>query len=73
MVLVLQLLIFGVPIRRIQWVAVIICYGGIALAFSEADFSVGSNVPLGAGLIVLSALLYSGFVIGSGRLAPRLV
>jgi drug/metabolite transporter (DMT)-like permease len=72
MVLVLQLLIFGVPIRRIQWVAVVICYGGIALAFSGADFSAGSNVPLGAGLIALSALLYSIFVIGSGRLAPRL-
>lgn len=72
MVLVLQLMIFGVPIRRVQWIAVVICYGGITLAFSGADFSVGSNLPLGAGLILLSALLYSAFVIGSGRLAPRL-
>lgn len=72
LVLVLQRLIFGVPIRRIQGVAMVICYGGITLAFSGADFGVGSDVPLGAALILTSAFLYASFVVGSGRLAPRL-
>ena len=70
MVLLLQRVIFKTPIKPVQWLATVICYAGIGLAFSGSDFSVGANFTLGAGLVFLSALLYSFYVIGSGKLTP---
>ena len=72
MVLLLQRLIFGTPIRQVQWIATAICYLGIVVAFSGSDLRAGSGFANGASLIFLSALLYSAYIIGSGRLAPRL-
>ena len=72
LVLLIQRLLFGTPIRRVQWIATGICYAGIVVAFSGSDFRLGSGFVTGAGLIFLSALLYSAYIIGSGRLAPRL-
>lgn len=72
MVLILQRIIFGTPIKPIQWLATVICYAGIGLAFSSSDFTVGNQFALGGSLVFLSAFLYSFYVIGSGRLAPRL-
>ncbi|MBC6994011.1 DMT family transporter [Neolewinella lacunae] len=72
MVLLLQRIIFGTRIQPLQWVATAICYAGIGLAFSDADFSAGSNLMLGGGLILLSAFLYSFYVIGSGFYATKL-
>ncbi len=71
MVLLLQRVIFGIPIKPVQWLATVICYVGIALAFSGSDFTVGSNFTLGASLVFLSALLYSFYVIGSGKYTVR--
>ncbi len=71
MVLLLQRTVFGVPIKKIQWWATLICYLGIGLAFSGSDFYAGNRFWLGAGLVFLSAFLYSMYVIGSGRLTPR--
>ncbi len=70
MVLLLQRLIFKTPIKPVQWFATVICYAGIGLAFSGSDFSVGAKFTLGAGLVFVSALLYSFYVIGSGKLTP---
>lgn len=72
LVLILQRIIFKTAIKPVQWLATGLCYCGIALAFSSSDFSVGNQFTLGAGLVFLSAFLYSFYVIGSGRLAPRL-
>lgn len=72
LVLLIQRLFFGTPIKPVQWVATLICYAGIGLAFSGSDFSMGSHFTLGVGLVFMSALLYSFYVIGSGRLTPRL-
>ncbi|MFK8162797.1 MAG: DMT family transporter [Lewinella sp.] len=72
LVLLIQRLVFGTPIKKVQWIATLICYAGIGLAFSGSDFSVGNQFSLGAALVFLSALLYSFYVIGSGRLTPRL-
>ena len=72
MVLLIQRIVFGTPIRPVQWVATAICYLGIIVAFSGSDLTVGSDFITGAGFILLSALLYSFYIIGSGRLAPRL-
>ncbi len=72
MVLLLQRLFFGTPVKPIQWLATGVCYVGIALAFSSADFSVDDGYRFGAALVFLSAFLYSFYVIGSGWLAPKL-
>jgi drug/metabolite transporter (DMT)-like permease len=72
LVLLIQRLFFGTAIKPVQWVATVICYAGIALAFSGSDFSMGSQFTLGVGLVFMSALLYSFYVIGSGRRPPRL-
>lgn len=70
MVLLIQRIWFGTPIKPVQWVATLICYAGIGLAFSGTVFTIGDNLTLGAALVVLSALLYSFYVIGSGRITP---
>ncbi len=72
MVLLIQRVIFGTAIRRVQWFATVLCYLGILLAFSGSDLAAGSSFRMGAGLIFLSAFLYSLYMIGSGRLAPRM-
>ncbi|WP_020571367.1 DMT family transporter [Neolewinella persica] len=72
LVLLIQWLAFGTRIKKVQWAATAICYAGIALAFSGSDFYIGNQFSLGAGLVFLSALLYSFYVIGSGRLTPKL-
>lgn len=72
MVLLLQRLVFGTSIRPVQWAATALCYLGITVAFSGSDLSGGSDFLRGAALVLLSALLYSAYVIGSGRLIPRL-
>ena len=71
MVILLQRAIFNTPIKPVQWLATAICYAGIAVAFSGSDFNFGSNFSLGAALVLLSACLFSFYVIGSGRLAQR--
>lgn len=71
-VLVLQRLVFGTPIKPVQWGATVICYLGIGLAFSGSDFTVGNQFSLGAALVFSSALTYSFFVIGSGHFAQKL-
>jgi drug/metabolite transporter (DMT)-like permease len=71
MVLLLQRMIFGIPIKPVQWGATVICYLGIALAFSGSDFTMGNKFSLGAALVLFSALLYSFYVIGSGRYTVR--
>ncbi|WP_116124293.1 DMT family transporter [Lewinella sp. IMCC34183] len=72
LVLIIQRVIFGTRIRPVQWAATAMCYLGIVIAFSGSDLSAGSDFLKGAGLVFLSALLYGSYIIGSGRLAPRL-
>ena len=71
-VLILERLLFGTRIRRVQWVATFLCYLGIMIAFSGSDLSQGTNFLRGAGLVFLGGVCYAGYVIGSGRLAPRM-
>ncbi|THH41384.1 DMT family transporter [Neolewinella litorea] len=72
LVLLIQRVTFGTRIRPVQWVATGICYLGIFIAFSGSDLTSGSNFLKGAGLVFLSALFYACYIIGSGRMAPRL-
>lgn len=72
MVLLLQRIIFKTPIKPVQWLATIICYVGIGLAFSGSNFTLGNKFALGAAFVFSSALTYSFFVIGSGYFATKL-
>lgn len=72
LVLILGWIVLGRKVRRIQWVATIITYIGMAVALSTADLSIGNNFVLGALLVFGSALTYSAYVLFSGEVAPKI-
>ena len=69
-VLLIQRVIFGVPTSRMQWLATGLSYVGILVAFSEGDLRPGSDFWRGALLVMISAVTYAGYVVGSGRMTP---
>lgn len=72
-VLVLSAWWLRIRIRRVQLLALGLCYGGIALVFLEqlGGRSPGSHVALGAALVFSSALAYSIYLIGSSQVVHR--
>jgi drug/metabolite transporter (DMT)-like permease len=73
LVLLMSSLIFKERIKPIQWVALVITYVGLLIAFfSEVDLqSAGSNhFILGSILIFICAFTYAAYIVGSGRLIP---
>lgn len=70
-VILLNRLFFKQPITKIQTLAIFLSYLGIVIAFSdEVDVS-GKNVYLGGFFILLSAITYAGYLVGSGWLIPK--
>lgn len=72
-VLLLSAIIFKQRVTSKQWMAVIITYMGLMLAFfSEMDFSIqqNDNFLFGAFMILICALTYGSYIIGSGQLIP---
>ncbi len=75
LVLLMSALIFKQKISKIQWLAVGITYAGLFLAFfSEANLASASNENfyLGAALIFACAITYAAYIVGSGRLIPKI-
>lgn len=75
LVLLMSAIIFREKIRRIQWLAVVITYAGLVLAFvAETDFnaSAGNDLYLGGALIFACAITFAMYIVGSGRLIPSL-
>jgi len=71
MVVLLSALFFRQPIGRREVVALALSYGGIGLVFaSDASFRQGGVGP-GALLVFGSALAYAFYLLGSGRVIPR--
>jgi drug/metabolite transporter (DMT)-like permease len=73
MVVLLSALFFKTPIRRHHAISLGLSYTGIALVFA-ANMQIASDprvVLLGGGLVLLSALAYALYMIGSGRVIPR--
>ena len=72
-VLLISALFAGKRVTVHQAIAVAICYAGIfvAVQFGKTD-SGSSNVPLGTALIILSAITYAIYLVGSGELIPKL-
>jgi len=58
-------------VRTIEWVAVLITYIGLFVAFiGEARFQTGDNFYLGSTLILICALTYAIYIAGSGAMIP---
>jgi len=70
-VILLNRLFFKQPITKIQALAIFLSYLGIVIAFSgEVDVS-GNNMYLGGFFILLSAITYASYLVGSGWLIPK--
>ena len=73
MVLLISSVIFRSKVTMIQWIAVIITYGGLLLAFFgelNLDGHYNSNFYYGSALIFACALTYATYLVGSGKLIP---
>jgi drug/metabolite transporter (DMT)-like permease len=73
LVLLMSSVIFKERIKPIQWVALVITYVGLMIAFfSEVNIQSdhSSNFILGSVLIFICAFTYAAYIVGSGRLIP---
>ncbi|NUN99989.1 MAG: DMT family transporter [Saprospiraceae bacterium] len=72
MVLLLSSFFLRKAITRAQLVALLLTYGGVAMALLDRTQLGGSNVPLGAALIFGSGLAYAIYMVGSTKWVVRL-
>lgn len=71
-VLLLSAVIFKQPVFRKQWLAVAITYLGLVVAFvSELQIQGSANFYFGSILILACALTYASYIVGSGKLIPK--
>jgi drug/metabolite transporter (DMT)-like permease len=71
-VLVISAVWFKQKISSDQFLALVLSYVGVALAFlCGREIGDSSNFYLGGGLIFISAITYAFYLIGSGRLLPK--
>lgn len=71
--LLMSAVIFKVKIKPLQWLALVITYVGLAIAFfSEVDVSAAQNEDFlyGSLLIFICAITYAAYIVGSGKLIP---
>jgi drug/metabolite transporter (DMT)-like permease len=74
LVLLMSALLFKVRIKPMQWLALVVTYFGLAIAyFGEVDFASPQkeDFALGSVLIFVCAFTYAAYIVGSGRLIPR--
>ncbi|WP_299059060.1 DMT family transporter [uncultured Polaribacter sp.] len=70
-VIILNRLFFKQPITKFQTLAIFLSYVGIVIAFSDEVAFTGSNVYLGGFFVLLSAITYASYLVGSGWLIPK--
>jgi len=69
---ILAALILKQKITSRKWIAIVVCYLGIFISFFQNDSpEEAQNLLLGVTLVVLSAITYSFYLIGSDRLIPK--
>jgi len=71
-VLLLGVFAFGRKVARKEWLALAVCYLGVALVFGENLRIDGDHVLLGSGLVLLAALAYALYLAMSGQLIARI-
>jgi len=71
--LLINAFLFKEKVSRIQQLALLLTYAGIALAYiGELRIDTGNpNFFLGSFLIFLCAITYASYIVGSGRFIPR--
>lgn len=72
LVVVIESWLFKARLGRRPLLALVITYAGIALAFRGEFGNYGSDVPRGAAWVFASALTYAVYLIGAGRMVPKL-
>ena len=72
LVVVIEAGLFNIGLSRRQKVALFITYAGIFFAFRGELGSLGTDVPRGAAWVFASALTYAIYLIGAGRMVPKL-
>ncbi len=73
--LLMSAIIFKVKIKPMQWLALVITYFGLAIAFfGEVDFnsSQNKNFLFGSVMVFICAFTYAGYIVGSGKLIPKI-
>jgi drug/metabolite transporter (DMT)-like permease len=71
-VVLLSALFFKKSITKIVLLALAMTYVGIAIIFSDTHWQSQGNLMLGATFIFISAFTYAIYLVGSGRLIPKL-
>ncbi|SNR15897.1 DMT family transporter [Tenacibaculum jejuense] len=71
-VLLFNFLFLKEKISKQQLVATLVTYIGIAIAFGAEVSVSGSNVVLGGFFVLLSAITYASYLVGSGWLIPNI-
>ena len=70
-VVLFSAMLFGRRITRLDVVAIVLSYLGIFVVFGNDLATQPGNVALGSFWVLLSALFYAAYLIGSGRLVGR--
>jgi drug/metabolite transporter (DMT)-like permease len=71
-VLLISVLFLNRKVRRVEWMALAAAYAGIVLVFLHDLRAGGSDVVLGAVLVLGAALFYAVFLISSGQMVTRI-
>jgi drug/metabolite transporter (DMT)-like permease len=71
-VVLMSVIFFGYRVVRRDLFALCICYAGIVLVFINDLTLHQSGVVIGTALILLSALCYAGYLVGSGQMVNRI-
>ncbi|GBF51987.1 permease [Leptospira ryugenii] len=73
LVVVLSFFVYGHRIQKKEWISLLLTYTGVGIAYSQdLQFGKAKDVSLGAFFILLSALTYSIYLMGSGKIIPRI-
>lgn len=70
-VLLISFAFLNKKVARAEWLALLICYGGTALVFLHDARGGGSNIALGSGLVLASAITYALYLLLSGELVRK--
>lgn len=70
-VILISRLLFRAKLRGPHLVALVITYAGIAIVFRHEQNLSGQNVKLGLLLVLGCSIGYAGYLVGGGRLIPR--
>ena len=72
-VVLINKVFFKTTITRKQILAIVICYLGVLFSYLfEGNVSSNKDLALGSVLVLISAVTYASFLVGSGKLVPKL-